>query len=195
LRQTILAIIDIALISGLVWSLWFVMHSGRRRTRRIADQLAAPIVRTTAPLVIGINRKEWIASTAPMILMTVVGLEAVVIGKTATGLLLLVIGVPLLFAGGREMLRRRPVLALDGNGITVMPWKGMTLWPTERFVSWDSIGDAWVKERKSFGVTRHELVCELVPPEEIEVPLERLSMPWNDVVSAIQDRLGRRVTA
>jgi hypothetical protein len=172
MREAVLGIIDIALIGGLSWSLWFVIRSSRRRRRQIADQLAAPIVRTADPLVIRINRKEWVVSTAPTIFMTVVGLEAIVSGRTATGLILVAVFLPLLFLSCREMLRRRPVLALDGNGITVMTWKGMTLWPTERFIAWDSIRGAWIKERTSFGVTRHELVCEVVPSEEVEVPLK-----------------------
>jgi hypothetical protein len=193
MRQIALAVIDIALIGGLLWSLWFVIHRSRQRARRIAEQLDEPIILTKDRLLIRINRREAIASTSPMLVLTAMGLEAIAIGKVATGFILLAVFTPLLLFGGREVLQRRPVLVLDGNGMTVLGWKGMTLSPTEMYISWTSIREAWVKERTSFGSTRHELMCELVPPERVEVPLERRSMPWNDLVRAIEDRLGRRV--
>jgi hypothetical protein len=108
----------------------------------------------------------------------------------------------------RRALRRGPVLVLDGEGLTVVAEAGKG-----RRIRWGDVDAIYVNERPGvYGIERHTLVCRVrrsasasVQPnaiadpiggadeEPVELPLEMLSMDWNDVVKAIQDRLGRRV--
>lgn len=60
MREIALSVIDIAIIGGLLWSLWFVWHGSRSRTQRIKDELDGPITPTAdAVLVDGIGRPSF----------------------------------------------------------------------------------------------------------------------------------------
>ncbi len=57
--QLVLAIIDLSLLAGLLWSLWYVLGNPRRRARHIAAELSAPLVSESAPLSVG--RRRWVS--------------------------------------------------------------------------------------------------------------------------------------
>jgi hypothetical protein len=52
----VLAVILVALIGGLLWSLSFVFTNPRRRARQIATELSAPVIRTSQTLVVRYRR-------------------------------------------------------------------------------------------------------------------------------------------
>lgn len=207
MREVVLGVIDLALISGLLWSLWFVVHASRQRQRRNAEQLAAPIVRTSDRMLIGRNRKETAASTVFFAWLTLAALRWVVNRHVSVGVLALFLFGAGVFVFARETLQRGPVLVIDGEAMTVT--SGIK--SSSRRILWDSVERIWLDERRGVnGVTRYDLICELGPrepgepgspyldapavaTETVRVPLQMLSMPWSDVVRAIQDRLGRRV--
>ena len=92
---------------------------------------------------------------------------------------------------GRRALLHRPVLAIDGNGLTVGN--------PARTVPWQDVRQVRLVEyTRIYGVTRHRLDWEIergdgTGSDELSVPLEMLSLPWNEIVVAVQDRLGRHV--
>ena len=203
MRQVALAVIDLALIAGLVASIWFVVHNSRQRTRRIAEQLDCPITPTADQLLIRANRKERVAAAALFVVLIYLSIGWTVKGDVGVGIFMLLLSVACLVPTGRDALLRGPVLVVDGQGMTVTSFKGWRITRLERRIRWDALENVWIRERSGiYGITRHELVCESGSSQTREsgldhsplmVPLERLSMPWNDVAVAIQARLGRRV--
>lgn len=98
--------------------------------------------------------------------------------------------------------RRRPVLVIDQHGLT----EGRS----GRTVPWEVVATARVAaERGLFGESHHLVLCldhDAAPsaprrfittnvnnPDELDINLDLLAMPWSEVVSAVEQRSGRRV--
>ncbi len=197
MRELVLAIIDIGIIAGLLWSLWFVFAHGRRERKHIAEQLAAPLEESDERVVVRANFK---ASVFYALLFgglaVAVAVRAVETNAGGESLVLALCGVLMAWLAGsygKRALLRRPVLSVDGAGLTVG-------WPA-RTVPWRDLQQVRLVEyRSAFGVTRHRLACQVAREDgagidQLTIELELLSLPWNDVVVAFQNHMGRRVTA
>ena len=88
----------------------------------------------------------------------------------------------------RLSVHETPVLMVDGDGF----WT-----PSEGRLPWDAVEQVRVDEWSSRGVSHYDLIFELAAwahhQEDVEISLSMLSMSWNDIVAAVQARIGRRV--
>jgi hypothetical protein len=205
MREIALSVIDIAIMGGLLWSLWFVWHSSRRRTKRIKDELAGPITPTADAVLVGRNRKAVVPG---VVILTLIAIRAAseMADETALAVIIVLICGASAYGLARIGLARGPALIMDGKGMTINPFGRLI--PSRKLIPWESVHGVWVEERRGlYGISRHELTCEYEPDgspadelnsqrttaERVTLPLDTLSMPWNDITQAIQDRLGRRV--
>ena len=205
MREVALSIIDVAIIGGLLWSLWFVVHTSRRRSARITEQLAGPITPTSESVQVGRNRKAVLPGVVLLGLVAANGATEIA-DETALALIIVLICGAGVYGLARMGLARGPALVLDGKGMTINPFGRLVR--SRTLIPWESVSRVWVEERRGlYGISRHELNCEYeagdTPADEpslggptaekVTLPLDMLSMPWNDIVRAVQDRLGRRV--
>ncbi|HST56707.1 MAG TPA: hypothetical protein VLJ42_12545 [Solirubrobacteraceae bacterium] len=104
----------------------------------------------------------------------------------------------------RGFMRRGPVLVIDADGLS-----GSRVGCAIR---WTSAGDIHLKERQgSFGIYHHLIVTvrredqpqvedavglltSRIPIETVEFSIDQLSMPWSEIVTLVQERLGRNVS-
>jgi len=190
--QLVLSVVDVAFMGGLLASLWFVMRKSRQRTKRIAEQLAEPVTPADDCVFVGRDRRPALVAGVVFAVMAFSALFWGVQRNAAADLLVLFVVGAGFIVFGRYALRRGPVLALDGRGLTI---------ESRRFIPWASVEKAWLDETRGlYGVSRYSLTFETIEPgdgppqtEKLTVPLEMLRMPWNEIVIAIQDRLGRHV--
>jgi hypothetical protein len=161
MRAIALSVIDTAIIGGLLWSLWFVWHSSRRRTRSIKDELAGPITPSADPVLVGRNRKAALAGVLFLGLIAAKAASEIPDKPVLAVILTLICGAGA-YGGGRMGLRRGPVLILDGNGMTINPFGRLI--PSMKLIPWESVHGVWVEEgRGLYGISRHELTCEYEP--------------------------------
>jgi len=194
-RELVLAIIDVGIIGGLLWSLWFVFAHGRRERKRIAEHLAAPLEESDAHIVVRANFKAsifyalffgWLA-----VAVAIRAVETSADGETLVLALSAALMAWLASGYAKRALLRRPMLSVDGNGLTVG-------WPA-RTIPWRDLQQVRLVEyRSAFGVTRHRLACEVAREDgtgsdQLAIELELLSLSWNEVVVALQNHMGRRV--
>jgi hypothetical protein len=193
-RELALGVIDVGIIAGLAWSLWFVFAHGRRERRRTEEQLAAPLAKTDSMVVIRPNLKASVFYALFFGWLTLgtvakAGEDTAGGGSVTLALVAVLLGALAVYYGRRALLRR-PVLAIDGRGMTVgsaaaVPW-----------------GDVYhvevVAYRTVVGVTQHRLVFDIAGEDSTgidqrTIQLEMLSLPWDEIVIAVQNRMGRRV--
>jgi hypothetical protein len=196
MREPVLAVIDIGIFVGLLWSLWFVFAYGRRERTRIPQQLAAPLSKTDARVIVRPNLKASVFYTLFFGWLTVAAAGKAVESNAARGGVVL---VALVFVFGwlaarygTRALLRRPVLALDGRGMTV----GIST----HAIPWHDVHDVRLVEyRTVVAASRHRLECDISLADgtgiaALAIELEMLSLPWQEIVVAVQNHMGRRVT-
>jgi len=189
-REVVLAIIDIAIMVGLLWSLWFVFAYSRRQRKRLSEQLAAPLARTESRVLVRPDLRVCSAAAFGFAWLTVLSSIKAVEGSQTSAVFAVVCVAVCAFYGRRALLRR-PVLTIDGRGLTIGN--------STRAIPWSAVQQVRVVEYAStYGVTRHRLDCDIAREDgtgtdEVTVPLETLSLPWHEVVMAVQNRMGRRV--
>lgn len=199
--QILAGVLVVAVLGGVPVALVVVIRNSRRRETRMREQLAAEIVRTDTRLVLTINRKQVVVYAAWFGLLFVMGVAGVFLGQVVVGSLVA------LLTGGRAALflravrRRRVAVILDQDGIHLD--SGASL-------HWDDVSQIRLRERSTTASVRHELESHLRPgllPERpargrpegaakgdsLRMPLDMLSMDWNDVASEVQARFGRRL--
>jgi hypothetical protein len=185
-------ILVFAVIGGLLWSIWLIIRRSKRRTRRIDEQLRGEIVPTSSRLVIRTSHKENTAFAVFFGVFVGDGVEALVLGRIALGLVLIIGFGPFAILYVRRAVQRRPELVVDGDGISVGS--------PSNAIPWEEIEHVRLRERHlGFGLSLHELVFlpspRAIHPGEITLQHEHLSMSWNDVAAAVQARFGRRILA
>jgi hypothetical protein len=153
---------------------------------------------------IRLNRKLFALITAFFGIFTAVGVyRALATGNTVAALIVLVVigGPCLLYLRG--LVRRGPAMVIDSSGLAGFRVK--------RPIEWANISDIHVAQRQGvFGVYHHlvltvrredqppvedahGLLTSRVPTETVEFSIDQLAMPWNEIVAAVQGRLGRSV--
>ncbi len=197
MRDLLLGAIDIAVIVTPLSCLWLIVRRARRRAERIADQLAGPIVPTGDLLLVKRNRRVALAWAVLFVLFGPGMAAKAGSYNLALGIAAGVALVTIFFVHVQMALQRRPVLELDGDG--------MRITPSGKVIPWTSVEDLWIEEARAvFGLRRHTLRCDYyqattatpghtgtgIDLATARLPLETLSTPWNDVVSAIQVRFG-----
>lgn len=195
MRELALAVIDIGIVAGLLWSLWFVFAHGRRERKRIAEHLAAPLVKTDDRVVVRPDLKGSLFFTVLFGWLAFAAVGKAVESKPGGGGVVLVaaaLGLGWLAAlYGKRAVLRRPVLALDGHG--------MTVGSSSHTIAWHDVHDVRLVEyRTVVGASRHRLVCDVSRADgtgivTLAIELETLSLPWDEIVVALQNHTGRRV--
>lgn len=110
------------------------------------------------------------------------------------------LGVPLIFYLAHAF-RRRPVLVIEDDTFT----DGRS----GEIVPWDSIFEAHLRQRQGvFGVYHHliftirrespsrdleQLTSSRMPVHTLRLPIDQLSMGWSDIVTLVQERLGKPI--
>ena len=199
--QTLAGVLLIAFLGGVSVALVVVIRGSRRRQMRMREQLAAEIVPTDTRLVVMINRKEVAVHAVFFGLLFAMGVGSVVAGHVVVGSLVALLTGPSAALFLRSIRRRRIAMILDGEGIRLRSGSSLR---------WDDLNQIRLRERSTTGGVLHELALQLRPgvlPERpahgrrgrvaradsLTVPLEMLSMDWNDVAAAVQARFGRRL--
>ena len=183
-QSVVLGVVDCAIIAGLLASLWWVVRNTRRTARRTASQLLEPVRATNERLEIMANRKAYAALAALSGWITVALTIRMLAGEWTLAVVVPIGAMPLVLSV-RGLLRRAPMLVVDGNGVTLA--SGET-------IAWDAIGAVNLIERVgSYGISRHRLVFDQVGGESVEVSLEMLALRWNDVAKAVEARSGSRL--
>jgi hypothetical protein len=134
--------------------------------------------------------------------LTVIGVVGAAARHSAVGVLIAVVlfGVPFAFLASPAM-RRRPALVIDQHSLT----EGRS----GRAVAWDFVTAARVGVGRGFFAESHRLVLTILQggpdpprrvvttnatnPDEVEIDLDWLSLPWREVVSLVEQGFGRRV--
>ena len=168
-----------------------VVRWSRRGTTRIAEQLAEPITQATGVVSVRYDRRPALVGGVVLAVMAASAVHWGLTAHASSDVLVLIAVGAFVAIEGRNALRRRPVLALDESGMAV----------SGRFLPWDKVDAIWVDETRGlWGISRHSLALEArelaglpASPSKLTVPLDPLSMPWNEIVKAIQDRFGKRV--
>jgi hypothetical protein len=188
--------LGLILLGGLPVCLWLVVRRSRRRTARVAAQRVAPIVPATSPVTVWQNRKAN-AALAIFFAYLLAGFSRSVLvdGSWLSGVFALLFAAMVVFFG-RHALQRAPALVIDGDGLTIGK--------SRRRVCWDQVEQLRVCEGRFLNaVNDHSLECEIRPAtadrpttrsrESISIQLNWLSMSWNDILQAIEQRCGHRV--
>lgn len=196
----VLAIILLALLGGLLWSLWFVLTNPRRRARQIAAKLSAPVVRTSEPFVVRYRR--WTNGAAALFLALLLANVVTRTHDAAAIVMTLAIVAPVAVCLGWLAISSKPVLVITGEGI-------ITRRPQRR-LRWDDVETIAIEEGRGYsGVETYSLVLHLAPEsvepperhldglvttenETITTPLSLVSPKWPSIARAIHERSGRR---
>ena len=196
----VLAVILVALIGGVLWSLWFVLTNPRRRARLIAAELSAPVIVRSEPFVVSYRR--WTNGGGALFFALLLVSLLTRTHDAATIVLALVILVPLVARLGWLAISDRPVLVISGEGIIVSRRR--------RRLRWEDVGTIAIEEGRGFaGVEEYSLVLHLasesvdrperrlgglvtIENETIEIPLALLSPNWPEIARAIHERSGRQ---
>src|ERR1700685_1846793 len=158
-------------------------------------------------VLIGHNRKITGAATLLFGIAAIVGLSRSLTEGNVVGVIIAmaVFGLPtILFA--RWTLRRGPVLVIDADGLTDRRFG------FEHKFRWQDVNIIRIESKQeTFGNVSHQLVAIIRKPSEshrddtvysdheddgkavITVPLNRLSLGWEEIVTLVEARLGRRV--
>ncbi len=83
------------------------------------------------------------------------------------------------------LFQRRPVLVLDGDGLTDIR--------RSIVVRWHDIEAIHVAERRRTLDRYHDLVLTLAPEQTLSLSLDQLTRRWSDVVELIEGRIGTQV--
>ncbi len=100
-----------------------------------------------------------------------------------------------------RVLRRGPILRLDSQGLT----DGLS----GRMIPWDAVSVARARTDQGLFNEYHSLVVDLEPgfsseprrfittnandPDQVEISLDGVSMPWREIVEQVEKVSGRRV--
>jgi hypothetical protein len=198
--QILLAVTVIALLGGLLWSLWFVLTNPRRRARHVKTELSAPPVRKSDAVVVRYRR--WVHGAMALLFIDLIANAATSRWHNAGAIVLaLVIFLPLVVVFGRLAISDSTVLVITGEGL-------VTSRPHRR-LRWEDIETMAIHEgRGSTGFETYELVLHVTrdrtePPtrhlrgvattedDAISVQLTFLVPSWHEVARAIQERSGR----
>ena len=198
--QAVLAIILVALLGGLLWSLWFVVTNPRRRARQVAAELAAPVFSNPAPLIVSYRR--WVQGGAALWFAILLGDAVTRTHDAAVAVVAVAIFAPVVAWAGWLAISGRPVLVIGGDGIIVSRRR--------RRLRWEDIETIAIEEGSGFaGVETYSLVLHVAsesvePPERrlggvvtidnetITTPLQLLSPSWHEIARAIHERSGRQ---
>ena len=160
---------------------------------------------TSGAVRIQVNRKLFALVAALLGIIMVAGLlRAVSTGNIVAALLtVIVLGGPCAIYL-RGLLRRGAALTIDDNGLAGFR--------TSRTIRWEDVSDIHLSQRQGpFGMY-HRLVLTVriedgppiedslgllssrVPIETIDFSIDQLAMPWSEIVTLVQDRLGQKVS-
>jgi hypothetical protein len=196
----VLAVIVVALIGGLLWSLWFVLTNPRRRARQLAAELSRPFIGTSEALVVGYRR--WTSSVAALWFAILLVNVVTRTHNVAAIALALAILAPAAVGFSWLAISGKPVLVITGDGIIASR-------PRRRLL-WEDIETIAIEEGRGFaGVETYSLVLHLAPEsvgpsewhlralvttenETITTPLALLAPNWHEIARAIHERSGRQ---
>lgn len=196
----VLVVILVALLGGLLWSLWFVLTNPRRRARQIAAELGAPVVRTSEPFVVRYRR--WTNGAAALFLAVLLVNVVTRTHDAAAIVVTLAIVAPVAVGLGWFAISSKPVLVITGEGI-------ITRRPQRR-LRWEDVETIAIEEGRGYsGVETYSLVLQVAPEsvepperhlgglvttenETITTPLALVSPNWPEIARAIYERSGRR---
>jgi hypothetical protein len=153
------------------------------------------------PISVRFDRRKALASVLLFAAVMAIGVSRVPDTSSAV-ILIVVLSVPLVYFVG-QVLRRGPVLVFDDATFTNCK--------AGEVVPWDSVFDVHLRQRQGiFGVYHHlvftirrekpstevdseELITSRVPIQTLRMPIDQLSLGWSDIVSLVQERLGKPI--
>jgi hypothetical protein len=98
--------------------------------------------------------------------------------------MLLVFGLPCLFFA-QGLLRRRPVLEIDGEGLNDLR--------SGRVVRWTTTNAIALRRRQGPFGEYHHLVFTDAFGEVSDISIDQLALSWKDIVSTVEKRAGKSV--
>jgi hypothetical protein len=151
--QVIIGIAGVAVIAGLIASLWIVVRRSRGRREWIAKQFREEIVPARSALAIGANHKANGAYAVFFGCLMAAAAGQILDGRAALGIaLVFVSGGPVFYA--RRAVRRAPLFVIDSEGISVASSGEQSRGTrSSRFDSKSGRG--------ACGVSYHDLVCDI----------------------------------
>jgi hypothetical protein len=137
-------------------------------------------------LAIGVNRKLFAFA---VLFFGVMGI-GVVTRELSNGTVGVAVGIVILFGGliayyARGLLRRGPAIVVDADGLVDRR--------SGRTVRWATMHRIVLRKRQGAFGEYHHLVFTAITGEVVDVSIDQLSLGWQAIVSAVEERAGRSV--
>jgi hypothetical protein len=151
------------------------------------------------PIYLRFDRRKALASVVLFAAVIAVGVSRAH-STSSVVILVVVLSAPLIYFLG-QVLRRGPVLVFDDASFTNCK--------AGEVIPWDSVFEVYLRQRQGiFGVYHHlvfsirreapsrdleQLTSSRVPVQTLRLPIDQLSMGWSDIVTLVQERLGKPI--